>query len=64
MNILTHVELIRDKAKEHGDYRYVAQKTGVNYHWLQKFACGQIKKPTVENVAKIEPFFMAGGEDL
>ena len=57
MNILQHVEIIRTKAIEFGEYRQVSEKAGVSFHWLQKFSCGVINNPTVDNVAKLEAFF-------
>lgn len=57
MKILDHVDSIRCKAKSYGNYSFVAEKAGVSFHWLQKFAIGRIENPTVENVAKIETFF-------
>jgi len=57
MKILEHVNLIRVKARKTGNYRYVSEKSGVTFHWLQKFAIGSIENPTIENVAKLESFF-------
>lgn len=57
MTILESTEEIRAKAKEFGRYRYVAEKSGVSYEWLSKFAAGSIVNPTVENVHKLELFF-------
>lgn len=57
MKILEYVNQIRDKSKSVGNYRLVSEKSGVSYHWLQKFAIGSISNPTIENIAKLESFF-------
>lgn len=57
MKILNYVDSYRDKVKAIGDYIYVAQQSGVSYHWLTKFTQGSIKNPTIENIAKLENFF-------
>jgi hypothetical protein len=57
MDIITKVEFIRDQVKGHGLYRVLAEKSGVSYEWLCKFAVGAINNPTVGNVAKLEKFF-------
>lgn len=59
MKILSHTAEIRDMTKKYGQYRYVADKSGVSYEWLCKFSVGKIKNPTIENVHKLELFFMS-----
>lgn len=63
MKILKHVETLKTMAAEHGDYRVLAEKTGVTYHWLQKFAIGVIDNPKINNVAKLESYFFADHQD-
>jgi hypothetical protein len=57
MKILNYVDSYRDKVKAIGNYIYVAQHSGVSYHWLTKFTQGSIKNPTIDNIAKLENFF-------
>jgi transcriptional regulator with XRE-family HTH domain len=57
MNILQRTEEIRKKAQEYGQYRDVAEKSGVGYEWLTKFASGKIKNPGVDKVSSLEDFF-------
>lgn len=52
MNIIELTEDVRGKVKARGRYQDLACD-GLTYHWIQKFACGQIKNPTVENLAKL-----------
>lgn len=63
MNIMQRVEQIKRLAVTNGDYRQIAEKSGVTYHWLQKFARGGIANPTVSNVAKLEQFFRSSLDD-
>lgn len=63
MKILEQVNNIRIQVRTYGDYKYVSEKTGVTFHWLQKFACGIIKNPTVNNIAKLEDFFVSNDID-
>ncbi|WP_426994479.1 hypothetical protein [Methylomonas sp. CM2] len=64
MNIIQRVSQIQQKVAERGDYRIVAQESGVTFHWLQKFAIGKIPNPGVRNVAKLERYFLGvGGDD-
>lgn len=58
MRILDHVKSIQRKAKEVGNYRFVAKQSGVGYEWLSKFSRGLYPNPTVENVAKLEAYFL------
>lgn len=58
MNILNRTQEIRDKTRSYGRYRFVADKSNVSYEWLCKFAVGKIINPTVENVYKLEQFFL------
>lgn len=62
MNIMQRVEQIKQIAEERGDYRAVADKSGVTFHWLQKFAIGAIPNPSVKNIAKLEQFFFGDGD--
>jgi hypothetical protein len=48
---------------EKGDYRFIADKSGVNLYWLQKFAIGAIPNPGVQNIAKLESFFCGSDSD-
>jgi hypothetical protein len=57
MGILEKTDFLRGRVLEHGQYNRVAEKCGLNFHWLQKFAIGSIQNPTVGNVAKLEAFF-------
>jgi transcriptional regulator with XRE-family HTH domain len=57
MRISEKVDLMRKRARDIGDYKFVSKKCGVSFHWLQKFACGSIKNPTIENIAKLEVYF-------
>jgi predicted transcriptional regulator len=57
MNILQRTEEIRKKAQAYGQYRDVAEKSGVGYEWLAKFAAGKIKNPGVDKVSSLEDFF-------
>lgn len=57
MRFLEAANALREKARQHGKYKEVGEKTGVNYHWLQQFACGAIKNPTINNLDKIESFY-------
>ncbi len=57
MKILQHVETLKNLTAQHGNYRRVAELSGVNFHWLQKFAIGAIQNPTIENIAKLQEFF-------
>jgi hypothetical protein len=52
-DIMEKTEAIRASVRAHGNYRSL-EGDGLTYHWIQKFACGSIKNPTVENVAKLE----------
>lgn len=61
--IIDRVEQIKKKALSTRNYRVVADKCGVTYHWLQKFAIGEIPNPTIENVAKLESYFFADDQD-
>lgn len=63
MKIIEQVNLIRDQARTYGKYKYVSEKCGVTFHWLQKFACGSIKNPTIENIAKLEDFYTSKDTD-
>lgn len=58
MNILDRTQEIRDMTKKFGRYRLVAEKSTVSYEWLCKFAVGKIINPTVDNVFKLEQFFL------
>lgn len=62
MNIMQRVNKIKEQAAERGDYRIVAEQSGVTFHWLQKFAIGKIPNPGVKNIAKLEDFFLANHE--
>ena len=57
MNIIDKVERIKTLVRKHGNYRVLADKAGVGYEWLSKFAAGSIENPGVKNVAKLEQFF-------
>jgi hypothetical protein len=57
MNILSRTDEVREKAKNYGRYRYVADQSGVGYEWLVKFATGKIPNPRVDNVSALEDFF-------
>ena len=57
MRIFEHVDLLKQMAVEHGDYRKIAIRSGVNYHWLSKFVCDRIPNPGVNNLAMLESFF-------
>lgn len=52
-DILCKTEEIRAQLKRYGRYRELSCP-GLSYHWIQKFACGVIKNPTVENLARLE----------
>lgn len=52
-DIKEKTEEIRARVKAKGGYQLLAGN-GLTYHWIQKFACGAIKNPTVDNVAKLE----------
>jgi hypothetical protein len=56
-NIMSRTEEVRDRAKQFGSYRYVADNSGVSYEWLVKFANRKIPNPTVSNVSNLEDFF-------
>ena len=62
MSILETVSYLRSLVVQTGDYRSLADSTGVSYHWLQKFACGLMSNPTVQNLAKVEAYFKKGGK--
>jgi len=57
MDIIDRTNEIKIYLKNSGDYRYVAQHTGVGYHWLVKFANGAIANPGVQNISKLDSFF-------
>lgn len=57
MSILKRMKIIQDLLLDHGNYQAVADATGLTYHWVQKFACGSIKNPTVSNIAALENYF-------
>lgn len=57
MGILEKTYFLKGRVLEHGQYKRVAEKCGLNYFWLQKFAAGCIGNPGVVNVAKLEAFF-------
>jgi len=57
MSILEITENTRKAARDYGQYRLVAQQSGVGFQWLTKFSTGAIANPTVENVARLEAFF-------
>lgn len=61
MDILNHVSSIQKKVVDHGNYRILAEKSGVTYHWLCKFSAGKIKNPGVVGVAKLDEFFNGKG---
>lgn len=63
MQILKLVSDIRVQVKNKGDYRTVAQESGVGYEWLAKFAVGAIKNPTIDNVSKLERYFESASND-
>jgi hypothetical protein len=46
-------EEIRARVRSAGGYQRFIDR-GLSYHWIQKFACGAIKNPTINNVAKLE----------
>lgn len=52
-DIREKTEAIRAAVRARGNYHELAVD-GLSYHWIQKFACGAISNPTVENVAKLE----------
>lgn len=61
-DIRSRTEEIREATRAAGGYqRFVYQ--GLSYHWIQKFACGVIKNPTVENVARLEAKLKELGAD-
>lgn len=57
MGILEKTSQLKEIAQKHGNYREVSKESGVNFHWLQKFAAGHIDNPQIKNVAKIEAYF-------
>jgi|688.fasta_scaffold589131_2 hypothetical protein len=63
MKIIDRVEQLKKMAFEYGNYRLVAEKSGLSFHWLQKFAIGSIENPNVKNVAKLEAFFFEASDD-
>lgn len=40
-------------------YRQVAAETGVNYHWLCKFATGRLPNPAYETVKILHDYYRA-----
>jgi hypothetical protein len=56
MKLLNYVNSIRDEIKTIGNYMAISKQSGVNYHWLTKFAQGSIKNPTLINIHKLEKF--------
>jgi len=59
MEILNIVSEIRGKVKDAGNYRALAENSGVGYEWLCKFSRGVIKNPTVDNISKLQNYFSA-----
>jgi hypothetical protein len=57
MTILEQVIFLQKRVRATGDYKRLAPKIGVSYHWLQKFAGGHMPNPTLDNVSKVEKFF-------
>lgn len=57
MSIIEKTNRLRDEVKKYGNHKEVCRLSGVNFHWLCKFAAGEIDNPTIKNVAKIEAFF-------
>lgn len=57
MNILDRVESVRKQARCAGSYRVIAEKSGVGYEWLAKFARGAIVNPSVDKIHKLEQYF-------
>lgn len=63
MFISDRVNIIRQMARDTGNYSVVAKNCGVSYHWLNKFATGSIKNPTVDNVDKLERYLAKAEND-
>jgi hypothetical protein len=57
MNILSKTNHLRDRVRSHGNYRVLADQSGVKFDWLTKFARGKIPNPGVVSVSKLETFF-------
>lgn len=64
MDILKITEEIRKRTKQFGRYRFVSKMSGVSYEWLVKFAVGKRPNPTIENVNKLELFFLKHDSDI
>lgn len=58
---MDHVEHVRQKVKESGiSYRQIADRAGVNRHWLTKFGTDKvsgISRKGLAYVEKLERFF-------
>lgn len=57
MTIIDTTNQLREAVKQHGKHKDISRLSGVNFHWLCKFATGEISNPTINNVAKVEAFF-------
>lgn len=63
MDILNLSKKLQMTAKRYGRYRFVAEKSGVSYEWLAKFANGRIPNPGIESIDKLQKFFASISED-
>lgn len=53
--LLTYVQ--RELQTKKGSWPTIAEKTGLDYSWLTKFAQGKIKDPGIQKIQRLADFF-------
>jgi hypothetical protein len=54
-DIIKHAGKLREELRlQRGNYRTIADKSGITYHWLVAFAQGKIQNPTIKNIAALD----------
>lgn len=51
-------ELLRERLNSHkGEWRVIAEESGLGYSWLSKFADGRITNPTTDKLETLYQYF-------
>ena len=58
MSIIETTNHLRKLVRSSNGIEKLAKEIGVTYSWLSKFSDGRIANPTVDNLAKVERFFI------
>jgi len=46
------------RSRQNLTYMQIANESGLSYHWVQKFACGAIKNPTLSRIQKLHDYLL------